>query len=330
VKERLRKIVNRFSEVRLLVIGDFLVDQYVYGEISRVSREAPVLILKYQETSTFPGGAANTVANVASLGGKVYALGVIGDDLTADSLLSVWHKSVNKAYVVRHSAFPTTRKTRILAGSFHSFRQQVVRLDHETVIELSKEQETRQVSAIQELVPTVDAIIISDYSLGNVTDRITDATIQLGRETETPVIVDSRDRPGSFRGATTVTPNVTEVEAVLQRSAGKDLRTFEKLCFDALNSWQLDSLLVTRGKLGLALFDGDQATHIPPYGSDEVVDVTGAGDTVAATYSSALAAGATFQEAAELANYAGGIVVMKKGTATVSQTDLKSALSKTA
>jgi rfaE bifunctional protein kinase chain/domain len=326
VKDRLCSILDGFSGNRIMVFGDFMLDEFVFGEISRVSREAPVLILKHREAVFRPGGAANTVANVASLGTEVIPLGFLGDDTWGENLLSLWPSEVDKSFVFRSAEFNSTCKSRILAGSFHSFRQQVVRIDREFPLELQPSHEKKLASALKELVPEVGGIIVSDYSLGNLTKKLRMLVTKLARKNSVPMVVDSRDDPSGYPGATTVTPNITEVESVLSKKIGLDMERLESTCSALLSDWQLDSLLVTRGKHGISLFTQNQSLHIPAHGGQDVVDVTGAGDTVAAIYTASLAAGADFGEAAKLANYAGGLVVMKKGTATTSVSELKEAV----
>ena len=318
--------IRRFEDLRILVWGDFLLDQFVYGEISRVSREAPVLILKYADTLTLPGGAANTVANVCSLGATAIPAGFIGDDEAGEQLFSVWPAQLDTRCVFRQPDFRTTRKQRILAGSFHSFRQQVVRIDHESVCRLEPSQEDRMESALRDGISQVDAVIISDYSLGNVTQRLRRCVLEEARAQGRLVVVDSRDDPGGYPGATTATPNITEAESAAGQQIGGDLERLEKIGSELRKRWRLDSLLITRGRHGMSLFEDGTTTHVPIHGSDEVADVTGAGDTVTATYTTALAAGASPLEAARLANLAGGLVVMKRGTGTVSQAEIRKAL----
>ncbi len=322
----IRAFIRRFADLRILVWGDFLLDQFVYGEISRVSREAPVLILKYSDTLTLPGGAANTVANVCSLGARAIPAGFIGDDEAAERLFAVWPEQLDTRCVFRQPDFRTTRKQRILAGSFHSFRQQVVRIDHESPCRLKSLHEDRMESALQSWISQVDAVIVSDYSLGNVTQRLRTFVLQEARARGRPVVVDSRDDPGGYPGATTVSPNITEAEAATGQKIGGDLAHLERIGSKLRKQWKLDSLLITRGRHGMSLFEDGPITHIPIHGSDEVADVTGAGDTVTSTYTTALAAGASFLEAARLANVAGGLVVMKRGTGTVSQAEIQNAL----
>ncbi|GAB4250927.1 MAG: D-glycero-beta-D-manno-heptose-7-phosphate kinase [Acidobacteriota bacterium] len=325
-RDRLQRLLQHLDRVSVAVVGDFLIDEFLFGEIARVSREAPVLILRYRETRTHPGGAANTVANVAALGARVLPVGVVGGGSDGDELLSLWPANVDRGYLLRPPDQPVTRKVRILAGSFHSYRQQVVRMDYEHPLQLERAAERELLERFSGVLERVQAVIISDYSLGTVTPRLGRRLVQSARQAGVPVVVDSRDRPQAFRGATTATPNITEVEAALGKTIGQDSTLLERWGAQARSQWELDALLVTRGKLGMSLFTSDGVHHIPPFGLQEAVDVTGAGDTVAAVYAAALAAGAGFRDAAELANVAGGLVVQKKGTATVSRDELREAL----
>ncbi len=319
-------LLERFDTVRLVVLGDFLIDEFVFGEISRVSREAPVLILHYQETHVCPGGAANTVANAAALGARVLPIGVVGDDRGADELTDMWPAQVDKSGLIRESTARTTRKSRILAGSFHSFQQQVVRMDYETPIPYRVAWEKKVLESLSSALAQTDALVISDYSLGNITARIRREATASAKERGIPVIIDSRDHPSAFPGATTVTPNITEVEGTMRRVIGHDPAKLERYGEMARRRWKVETLLVTRGKLGMSLFSRSGILHIRAHGSDEAVDVTGAGDTVAATYATALAAGADFESAARLANVSAGLVVMKKGTSTVTRDELANAM----
>jgi rfaE bifunctional protein kinase chain/domain len=326
LKNNLKKLIENITQIKVLVLGDFILDEFIFGEISRVSREAPVLILNYQSTETVAGGGANTVANVAGLGAQVIPLGFLGNDPAADLLFSVWPEGLEQRYVFRDDAFQTTRKARILAGSFHSFRQQVVRMDYEQPYSLQENHERKLLEALTQLVPQVDGVILSDYSLGNINEGVRETALALASQHKKIIVADSRDNPDIYKGATSITPNITEVEAALSLHIGQDLSLLQEVGSRLVKEWQLEALLVTRGKLGMSLFDQDGFTHIPIYGNDEVVDVTGAGDTVTASYCTALAAGGSFEEAARLANYAAGLAVMKKGTATVSPAELLRAI----
>ncbi len=321
-----KEIINGFPRASIAVLGDFMLDEFVSGEISRVSREAPVLILKYVASQFCPGGAANTVANAAALGASVYPVGLVGDDEWAAQLMALWPGNVSRKGIVQDRQVQTTKKARILAGSFHSTRQQVVRMDYEHDLELTGEQEKLIFEKLKNILPSVQALVISDYSLGNLNERTRHGAIRLAREYSIPVVVDSRDNSPCYPGAFTITPNISEVESALGIHIGSDLEKVKKYCSPLLDKWSVDNLLVTMGKLGLALFEKHGFTHIPPWGEEAAVDVSGAGDTVVSTYTCSLAAGAGIHEAASLANKAGGIVVMKKGTATVAAQELLASL----
>lgn len=311
---------------RVVVAGDFLLDEFVFGEISRVSREAPVLILSHRETDYRPGGAANTVANVRALDADPLPVGFLGDDEWAIRMTQALPSGIRRDFLFRDSAFRTTRKSRILAGSFQSFRQQLVRLDHEYPFALDQAQSKKLCDALEETIPHSDAVILSDYSLGNLPGPVRNRAIELAHLHGKPIAVDSRDDPGGFSGATTVTPNVSELEQVMGRALGTDDARLAEAGKQAREEWRVQVLLVTRGKHGMTLIHPEGVLHLPVHGSDEVADVTGAGDTVIAVYTTALAAGASHQEAARLANRAGGLVVLKRGTATVSAEELRQSL----
>lgn len=317
------RIIEEFPKLSITVLGDLIADEFIYGEISRVSREAPVLILRHRERSVVPGGAGNTIYNLADLGVTVLPVGVIGDDEPGRLLLHAFRqKHISVSGIRRIKGHTTTTKTRVLAGMTHSSRQQVIRVDREPEPALDR-------AAIQELifqtrgyVRASDALLLSDYGYGAATPEIFNNIRSRASLNSIPVTVDSRYRTLSYTGVTAATPNEPELEDALRIKIGDDKRllTAGKAI---LQKMKLQSLLVTRGKDGMVVFSrGQKPVSIPIYGSDEVADVTGAGDTVIATYTAALAAGADPESAARLANYAGGIVVMKRGTATVSRQEL--------
>lgn len=316
-------IIDSLPSVSIAVLGDFMLDEFLMGEISRVSREAPVLILKYVDSQYCPGGAANTVANVAALGASVFPVGLIGKDEWASQLMSLWPERVSREGIIQDSRVKTTKKTRIMAGAFHSTRQQVVRVDHEHDLDLDEDQEKEIIARLKVILPKAAALIISDYSLGNLNPAIRQESIRLASQAGIPIVVDSRDNSGAYAGATAVTPNISEVETALGVQIGSDLARIKHSCAPLMEAWKVETLVVTMGKLGLALFDETGFHHIPAWGTEAAVDVSGAGDTVVSVYTCALAAGAGNLDAAMLANTAGGLVVMKKGTATVSAEELK-------
>jgi rfaE bifunctional protein kinase chain/domain len=322
--DRLNKIVEAFSEITVTVLGDFVADEFVFGEISRVSREAPVLILKYREKTVVPGGGANAVSNLADLGVNVLPVGIVGNDEPGRLLLKGFRqKHVPISGILKSSGYSTPTKTRILAGMTHSSRQQVVRVDREPEAEPDRNQKRELVLAAREYARASDAILISDYGYGAATPAILNSIREKGRLDTMPVVLDSRHRMLQFSGVTAATPNEPEVEEALLMKIGHD---WSQLCSageQIISRMKLQSLIITRGRDGMAAFAGNQKPiDIPISGSDQVADVTGAGDSVIATFTAALAAGATTLEAAHLANYAGGIVVMKRGTATVSREEL--------
>ncbi len=328
--ERLRKIVESFPKVTITVLGDLVADEFIYGEISRVSREAPVLILKHRERTVLPGGGANAVNNLADLGVNVLPVGAIGDDEPGRLLLKFFrHKHIPVSGVLKDKSFITVTKTRILAGMTHNTRQQVVRVDREPESAPNRHLTRELFLAAREYMRASDALLVSDYGYGSATPAIVNALRQAGRRrtVTVPLILDSRYRLLEYSGATAATPNEPEVEAALSLSVGHDWEKLRAAGQQIIEKMSLQSLLITRGRDGMVAFDqGHAPADIPIFGSDQVADVTGAGDTVIAAFSAALAAGATTVEAAHLANYAGGIVVMKRGTATVSREELLHAL----
>jgi rfaE bifunctional protein kinase chain/domain len=331
-KARLLGLVDGFSSRRVLVVGDLIADEFVYGEVARVSREAPVLILKYDATAMVAGGAGNAANNVASLGGRARLVGLVGADPEGRRLLGSFHRGVDRRHVVRSRGYRTPVKTRILAGGIHAARQQVVRIDREPGWPLDDSVSAELEKKIAPLLDDCDAVLLSDYGSGLVTPALADAirraVMRRARRRPIPVLLDSRYRLLDYRGLTTCTPNESEVEQVLGIRIDDNGAALERAGRLLLRRTGMQAVLITRGSRGMALFQPRQpAIHLPIFGSDEVTDVTGAGDTVNATFGLALAAGASFYEAARLANYAGGLVVMKRGTATVSSRELSDAVS---
>ena len=330
-KERLLRLVDGFSSRHVLVIGDLIADEFVYGEISRVSREAPVLILKYDATEIVAGGAGNAANNVAALGGRARLVGLVGADGEGRRLLASFDRGVDRSRVVRARGYRTPIKTRILAGGVHAARQQVVRIDREAGWPLDEAVSRALAQKLEPALDACDAVLRSDSGSGLVTPALA-AVVRRAvrkrlRRRPIPVLVDSRYRLLDYRGLTTCTPNEAEVEQVLGIAIKDDAKALERAGRTLLRRTGMQAVLVTRGSRGMALFQPNQRTsHISIFGSDEVTDVTGAGDTVIAAFGLALAAGASFYEAARLANYAGGLVVMKRGTATVSARELADAV----
>jgi rfaE bifunctional protein kinase chain/domain len=329
--ERLRKIVGSFPKVTITVIGDLVADEFIFGEISRVSREAPVLILQHRERTIVPGGGANAINNLADLGVNVLPVGVLGDDEAGRVLLKAFrHKHIPVTGVLKDKSYTTVTKTRILAGMTHTARQQVVRVDREPEAEPNQHLKRELVLAARKYARASDALLISDYGYGAASPLILNAIRERGGLDGIPVILDSRYRMLQYSGVAAATPNEPEVEEALGVRIGND---WSRLCAagaQVMSRMKLQSLVITRGRDGMAAFSGrHKPVDIPIFGSDQVADVTGAGDTVIATFAAAFAAGASTEEAAYLANYAGGIVVMKRGTATASAQELLDALGQT-
>jgi rfaE bifunctional protein kinase chain/domain len=328
--DHLLKIVESFPRLTITVLGDMVADEFVVGEISRVSREAPVLILRHKERTVIPGGGANAVNNLADLGVNVLPVGVVGNDDAGRALLrSFRHKRIAVNGILKDKNYPTVTKTRILAAMPHTWQQQVVRVDREPEVELSAHDARELAFAAKEYLRVSDALLVSDYGYGAATPAILNAVRAKSRADSIPIVLDSRHRMLEFSGVTAATPNEPEVEEALKVQIGQDWQALCTAGQELMSRLNLDSLIITLGRDGMVAFAGkNKPVNIPIFGSDQVTDVTGAGDTVIATFTAALAAGANAEEAALLANHAGGIVVMKRGTATVTREELLNAIEK--
>jgi len=328
---RLLDVVGAFPRQTICVVGDFVLDEFVSGEISRVSREAPVLILRHRRSEAYPGGAANAANNIADLGARVLPVGVVGADEGGRKLLDLLRaKRVDVRGIFRARGYATTTKTRYLAGWTHTTEQQVLRVDREAASTVPEKVERAIERKARQLASRADAVLVSDYGFGVAPPSLV-RSLSAKR-----VTLDSRYRLLEFQdaGVTAATPNEAELETAYHTRVGTDIRKVEELGSRTLSELGLEALVVTRGKDGLSLFErnsvrhrgGQPVRHIPIHGSDTPVDVTGAGDTVIAVFTLAVAAGASYLEAAHLANYAGGIVVMKPRTATVTRAELEAVL----
>lgn len=325
--KRLRDIVAGFASKNVVVVGDLIADEYLYGKPSRISREAPVLILRFTNREVRLGGAANAAHNVQALGAIAFPVGVLGHDSAGSEVRRLFaEKGISTDGVVRAEGRLTPVKTRIMAGGYESTRQQVVRLDREPEPAIADPVEEALVAAVKTAGRSADAFLVSDYGYGAVTPRVFDTVLEAARARGAVVTVDSRYDLPRFKGATAAAPNEPEVEALAGVELG-DERALEKAGRAVLERLESRYLLVTRGSRGMALFEREgPVTFMPIHGSDQIADVTGAGDTVISTFTVALATGAEAGEAAWLANVAGGVVVMKRGTATVSAAELSESL----
>lgn len=324
LKKQLLHLLDRFPSRRLLVVGDLIADEFLYGQISRISREAPVLILEYRDLIRMPGGAANAASNILDLGGSVDLVGKVGkDEAGTDLIRMLEQKGAGMENVSVSKSHTTPLLTRILAGAHHSAPQQIVRVDRVGRSDLTSEAPlSASVLSLQ-----FEAVILSDYGHGFVNQSLFRQLNRHCRKLSIPLLVDSRFRIVDFQGATSMTPNITELEAAEGIKIGNDARLLDKIGRRFIRKLGLGFLLVTQGRFGMTLLQPRRPlVHIPIYGTDEVADVTGAGDTVIAVFTLALASGGTPLEAMHLANYAAGIVVMKRGTATVALQELRNAV----
>lgn len=321
--------VERFAGKTVVVLGDFVADAFQYGDITRVSREAPVLILRHRESQIVPGGGANAANNLAALGARVIPISTVGDDAAGDWLVNSFRQQkVDTSGIVRVKGWTTPTKTRFLAGWAHTVGQQVLRVDYEPGEPLPEACRKRMQATLAAKLKKADALAISDYGFGVAQpEEVRRATA--ARKRDIPVTLDSRYRLTDFAraGITAATPNEAEMEALHHTAIGRNLAELRRCGTATVAEMKLRALVVTRGRDGMALFQpGEEPVHISVHGSDQAVDVTGAGDTVLAAYTLGLASGASPLEAAHIANIAGGLVVMKRGTATVSREELLQAI----
>jgi rfaE bifunctional protein kinase chain/domain len=324
---RLLALIDRFPTVRLVVVGDSVADEFISGRVARISREAPVLILELDTTALVPGGAGNAANNAAALGARTAIFGCVGRDETGRRLLESFHQRVDRRGLVRVAAYNTPSKTRVLAGGVHSVKQQIVRIDRRGGVLAAADVRSRFGAALSAALDRADGVLCSDYGSGLVTPAFVRSIRRQVAHRKVPVLIDSRYDLAGYRGLTACTPNEAEVEHMLDIRLNDEPRQLERAGRAVLQRTRMAAVLVTRGSRGMALFEnGRRTVHIPVFGGDEVADVTGAGDTVIATMTVALAAGAGFEDAARLANYAGGIVVMKRNTATVTADELRRAV----
>jgi rfaE bifunctional protein kinase chain/domain len=324
--ERLLCRIDAMAGQPVAMLVDLVADVFITGTPKRISREAPVLILSYQGEKLTPGGGANAVANVAALGGRPLPLGVVGDDPHGLGLLAELEARgvTTEGILVRHG-YRTPTKVRILGGGRHSIKQQIVRYDIEETLALEREDQEHFARLLERWSGEARVAILSDYGYGTVEPAMLPRVREALGEGAT-LIADSRYRLGEFIGVDGATPNEEEAEALLDAAIEDDPDRLEQAGRRLRERLGARFLLITRGSRGMSLFRPEVSAHLPVSGTDQVADVTGAGDTVIGTFALALAAGADPLEAALLADYAGGIVVMKMGTATCSPAELRRAV----
>jgi len=324
--DRLRRLVDAMAGQPVVLLADLVADVFITGTPKRISREAPVLILSFQDERLAPGGGANAVANVAALGGRPLPLGVVGDDPHGLRLLAdLEGRGVSTAGIVVRRGYRTPTKVRILGGGKHAIKQQIVRYDVEEKLTLTAEERERFFDLLNEWSDEANVAILSDYGYGAVEPAML-ARVRAALGETCTLLADSRYRLNEFRGVDGATPNEEEAEALLGAAIDDNADRLEQGGRRLRERLGAQFLLITRGSRGMSLFRPHLSAHLPVSGTDQVADVTGAGDTVIGTFALALAAGADPLEAALLANYAGGVVVMKMGTATCSPEELRRAI----
>jgi len=328
-KIKLLNIIEKFSQKRIIVWGDFILDEYIYGDTRRISREAPVLILSYHSQELSLGGAGNSVLNLLSLGAEPIPVGVIGTDDSGKKIRKILQqKKISTEYLHLEKKYQTPLKTRILAGEEHTRKQQILRIDRETKVPDDPELKRKIKQNIKKIFKSSQGLLISDYNYFTVNKEIFNQLLPLLNKANIPITLDSRFRLLDFKGITAATPNEPEVEEALRIQINEDPTLIKAAGKQILNKIQSPALLITRGSKGMILFEEHKTPlEIPIHGPTDIVDVTGAGDTVISVFTLAIACSATFRQAALLANYAGSVVVMKKGTATLTPAELKKAIS---
>ncbi len=323
-KEVLKMDITKLKKPKILVIGDVAIDEMIYGNTERISREAPVLILRHTQTKIILGAASNAAHNISSLnGGKVSIIGTYGDDYYGKVLLEAFEKAkVDTSYMVKAPERPTTVKTRISGSCSQSVTQQIVRIDRETKEWLSEETERKVCETIEKAIPNFDAIILSDYQLGTLTERVIKTTVETARKHDKIVVADVQKDMNRYAGVTAMTPNQPDTEKFVGFFI-KDEETLKKAGEKLLNTTNSEIMLITRGGDGMAVFErGKEYSPIPVFNKTDVFDVTGAGDTVVATFTLGLAAGLSPKHAAIIGNLAASIVIRSFGCATTNIKEL--------
>jgi rfaE bifunctional protein kinase chain/domain len=329
-RQRLKEIIQNFNNYKVLVIGDFALDEMIYGASYRISREAPVLILKHTKTDSLLGAASNAANNIAKLNkGKVGAIGVIGNDYHGKALKETLEKAeIDTSALIIDESRVTTTKTRISGSSAQSVTQQIIRIDRETKEPISSEIEKEIIRKIHNLIPQYDGVLLSDYSIGVMTKNIIEEAITTANVHEKFVAVDSQDKLYRFKGAEIITPNQPDAEKTLGYQI-KNKEILLKAGKELLDMTFSKKVLMTRGSEGMMLFERDgSVVNIPAFNRTEVFDVTGAGDTVVACVLLGICSGAQGVEASILGNLAASLVVRKFGAASTNAEELLENLEK--
>jgi len=326
--KQISEITTAFSGKKVIVWGDIILDEYIYGTTRRVSREAPVLVISYKDKEYALGGAGNALFNLRSLGAKPIPVGVIGRDSEGDRVIQILKaNNISTKYLIQINNFQTPTKSRILAGEETAKKLQILRIDHEGKVPKDKSIHERLLKSLIKLRNDAQALLISDYNYFVVKEDIYKKILPGFRKAKIPITLDSRFRILNFKGLTVSTPNESEVEDALKIEFNFDEKLIKKSGRHLLNLTEAEAILLTRGSKGMVLFEKKKTPWtIPIHGTTDIVDVTGAGDTVISVFTLALACGSSHRDAATLANYAGGLVVMKQGTAAITVEELKKSI----
>ena len=317
-RDKLISYIKKLSKPSVLVIGDMALDEMIYGDTERISREAPVLILQHTHTNLILGGASNAANNSSVINnGKVGVVGVIGDDYQGADLVETFKKAnISTEYLVKDKTRKTTTKTRISGSCSHSITQQIVRIDRQTSAPVSKQTEEKIIKNIEKAIPEYDAVILSDYHVGTLTQDIIDKTIEIANKNKKTIVVDAQKDLDKYKNVTSMTPNLPDAQKFVGFFIEDDeqMNKAGKKLLEAVNS---QSVLITCGDEGMVVFDKNgKISKIPVFNKARVFDVTGAGDTVTAIFAMALSIGAEPEYAAVISNIAASIVITRFGCAT--------------
>ncbi|MFC1566380.1 D-glycero-beta-D-manno-heptose-7-phosphate kinase [bacterium] len=321
-KSKLLKIVDKFPNTNILVIGDIMLDKFIWGKVKRISPEAPVPVVEITKETHMPGGAGNVVSNISELGGTCYIVGIIGNDETGKTFLSDMNgHTIKTEGILKVSERPTIIKTRIIAD-----HQQVVRVDKEVNMPIHSSHTDKLINSIKNILPSVSLVVISDYGKGVISKKLLNALVRNAKRLKKPILVDPKiEHFKNYKKVTCITPNLNEALQGMHHLKADTQKDVEKLGDQIMKKLELESLIITQGEKGMTIFEKKNKTHIPTL-AKEVFDVTGAGDTVISTLALSLANKANILESAYIANCAAGIVVGKLGTACITREEIKDKL----
>ena len=329
-KQKLVNYLKKLSEAKILVVGDIAIDEMVYGDTERISREAPVLILQPTHTNIILGAASNAAHNASMINnGKVSVIGVVGDDYQATQLIKAFEDAnVNCEYLVEEVGRKTVTKTRISGSCSQSVTQQIVRIDRQTKAPIKKETEDKIIKELEKAIPEHDAVILSDYHIGVLTSNVVNKAVELANKYNKVIVVDAQKDLSNYKNVTSMTPNLPDT----QKFVGYELDSFEKITKagnEIISETNAKAVLITCGSDGMVVVNSDGTSEkIPVFNRSKVFDVTGAGDTVTAIYTLGLAIGAEPVYAAVIGNIAASIVIKQFGCATTTVDEILETLEK--